>query len=87
MKRHLAGIHYYTDNDVISSVDDFRDLPNKTSHENRVMAREQRWKGVWTLLLLPHENLLKSDESAFNCTCDNIEQGVKQIKLQVGIYL
>ena len=42
MKRHLAGTHYNTDNDVISAVDDFLDLQDKTFYENGIKALKRR---------------------------------------------
>ena len=45
-KRHLAGTHYNTDNDVISAVNDFLDLQDKTFYENGIKALERLWKKV-----------------------------------------
>ena len=44
MKRHLAGTHYNTNNDVISAVDNFHDIGDKTFYENDIKALECRWK-------------------------------------------
>ena len=46
MERHLAEIHYNTNNDVISVFDDFLDLQDKNFYEYVIKALEQRWKKV-----------------------------------------
>ena len=50
IKRHISWTHYNTDNDVISAVDDFLDLQDKTFYENGIKALERRWKSVWTYM-------------------------------------
>uniref|UniRef100_A0A3Q1F3Z6 Tc1-like transposase DDE domain-containing protein n=1 Tax=Acanthochromis polyacanthus TaxID=80966 RepID=A0A3Q1F3Z6_9TELE len=44
MKRHLAGTHYATNNDIIAAVNDFLQEQDKTFYENGIKALQRRWK-------------------------------------------
>uniref|UniRef100_A0A3Q1F9Z3 Tc1-like transposase DDE domain-containing protein n=1 Tax=Acanthochromis polyacanthus TaxID=80966 RepID=A0A3Q1F9Z3_9TELE len=44
MKRHLAGTHYATNNDVIAAVNNFLQEQDKTFYENGMKALQRHWK-------------------------------------------
>ena len=44
MKKHLAGTHYATDDDVISAVKGFLQEQDQTFYETGIKALQKRWK-------------------------------------------